>query len=90
MTPRQGLRYAIALFGSEARLAAAIDYSTDGINEAKKRGKVTAEMAVNIERVTEKRVTRLMLRPDLFGNGNGLVKNSWARGNRRHRPERRR
>jgi DNA-binding transcriptional regulator YdaS (Cro superfamily) len=88
MTPREGLNFAVSLFGSESKLAAAIGYSQDAMNRACKLGKPTAEMAKNIEIVTKRKVTLKTLRPDLFGNGKELVKHSWSRGHRRSRRRR--
>lgn len=88
MTPREGLNLAVSLFGSEKKLSEAIRFSQDAINRARQLGKPTAEMAFNIEQATGKQVTRLMLRPDLFGDGDKLIKNSWSRGHRRSRRRR--
>lgn len=61
------LRRAIALAGSEQKLAALAGFSQVAINKAKRRGGVSAEMAVAIERATAGRVARAELRADLFG-----------------------
>ena len=90
MTPREGLNFAVSMFGSQKALAEAIGYSSqDAIHRAIQLGKPTAEMAKNIEIVTRRKVTRKVLRPDLFGNDKELVKNSWTRGNLRSRRRRR-
>lgn len=60
---------AIGLAGSEAKLAAKVGCSQVAINKAKRRGSVSAEMAVEIERATEGGVTASALRPDLWPSG---------------------
>jgi DNA-binding transcriptional regulator YdaS (Cro superfamily) len=90
MTPREGLEFAVSLFGSQEKLARAIKFSGRALSRAKDVGRVTAEMAFNIERATNKRVTRLMLRPDIFGNGNKLIKHSWYHRGGHRRSQRRR
>lgn len=57
---------AIEFAGSEAKLGAATGYSQHAIWQAKRRGRVSAEMAVAIERATQGAVSRAELRPDLF------------------------
>lgn len=57
---------AIEIAGSEAKLGALIGCSQVAINKAKHRGSVSAEMAVAIDRVTEGKVSKSELRPDLF------------------------
>lgn len=55
------------LLGSQAALARACGYSRSGINLALHgRRKVSAELAVAIERATGGEVSRATLRPDLF------------------------
>lgn len=65
MTPTDALLKAIRVAGSEALLAARIGYTQAAISHARRRGAVSAEMAVNIEAVTG--IKRAWLRPDLFG-----------------------
>ncbi len=64
------VKTAIRLLGSEARLAAASGVSQVSINKAKRRvangGRVSAELAVAIEKATNQAVTRSQLRPDLW------------------------
>jgi DNA-binding transcriptional regulator YdaS (Cro superfamily) len=60
------LRRAIALAGSEAKLGALAGVSQNAIWQAKVKGRVSAELAVAIERGLRGRVTRAELRPDLF------------------------
>lgn len=88
MTPREGLNFAITLFGSEVKLARAINFSPDALNRAKWLGKATPDMANNIEVVTGGQVTRQILRPDIFNDNPKLVKNSWTRGHLRSRRRR--
>ncbi|MFH1557446.1 MAG: YdaS family helix-turn-helix protein [Pseudomonadota bacterium] len=57
---------AVRMIGSEARLAAAAGYSQHAIWKAKKVGRVSAEMAIAIERATYGHVSKEQLRPDLF------------------------
>lgn len=57
---------AIAIAGSEQKLGAAAGVSQNAIWQAKKRGRVSAELAVAIEKATSGAVTRAELRPDLF------------------------
>lgn len=58
---------AIRIVGSESKLGAAAGYSQNAIWWAKSRGRVSAELAVAIERATDGQVSRHELRPDLFG-----------------------
>lgn len=57
---------AITLAGSEAKLGAAAGYSQHAIWHAKKRGRVSAEMAVAIDRATGGAVAKHRLRPDIY------------------------
>lgn len=57
---------AIKIAGSEAKLGAATGYSQHAIWQAKRKGRVSAEMAVRIERATQGLVSKAELRPDLF------------------------
>jgi len=63
----QALNKAVALAGSETRLSRATGYSQPAINKARRRGRVSAELAIAIERALGGAVTRAELRPDLFG-----------------------
>ena len=67
MTGYSPLELAIARAGSEAKLAGKIGYSQHAVWHAKRRGRVSAEMAVAIDKFTEGEVSKEMLRPDLFG-----------------------
>ncbi|TQI72941.1 YdaS antitoxin of YdaST toxin-antitoxin system [Bosea sp. AK1] len=55
---------AIALAGSEAKLAERVGCSQVAINKAKRVGRVSAEMAVKIEAAVG--IPRQQLRPDLW------------------------
>jgi DNA-binding transcriptional regulator YdaS (Cro superfamily) len=57
---------AIKWAGSEAKLGSLIGCSQVAINKAKKRGKVSAEMAVAIDDLKDCPVSKQELRPDLF------------------------
>jgi DNA-binding transcriptional regulator YdaS (Cro superfamily) len=57
---------AIALVGSEAKLGDACGKSQNAIWAAKRAGRVSAELAVAIERATGGRMPRWRLRPDLW------------------------
>lgn len=57
---------AIQIAGSEAKLGKATGYTQNAIWQAKRRGRVTAEMAIAIETATLGVVPKVRLRPDLF------------------------
>jgi DNA-binding transcriptional regulator YdaS (Cro superfamily) len=57
---------AIRLAGSEAKLAAAIGCSQVAINKARRRGTVSAEMALAVHRFSAGAVPASALRPDLW------------------------
>jgi len=57
---------AIALAGSEKKLGDLTGYSQNAIWDAKRRGRVTGEMAARIDRATAGAVPKWKLRPDLF------------------------
>lgn len=59
---------AILIAGSEAKLGKAAGVSQNAIWSAKRRGRVSAELAIRIERATMGEVTRAELRPDLFAD----------------------
>lgn len=77
MTPRDYLEIAREVFGSDKALAEAIGFSQASLVRAKALNKPTCEMAVNIEAATHGKVTRQMLRPDLFDYPAKIIKNSW-------------
>ena len=58
---------AIRLFTSEAKLGAATGYSQNAIWHAKRTGRVSAEMAVAIDKATGGQIPKAAMRPDLFG-----------------------
>lgn len=60
---------AIAIAGSEAKLALTTGWSQVGINKAKRRGRASAELAIAIHRATRGAVPASDLRPDLFPPG---------------------
>lgn len=64
---RQHMERAIKLAGSEKKLGDAAGVSQNAIWSAKRAGRVSAELAVGIERATGGEVSRVDLRPDLFG-----------------------
>lgn len=66
MKKQTPIETAIALAGSETKLGEATGYSQAAINKAKKAGRVSAEMAVAIEKATKGQVSRHRLRPDIF------------------------
>jgi DNA-binding transcriptional regulator YdaS (Cro superfamily) len=59
---------AIAFAGSEAKLGRAIGRSQNAVWQAKRRGSVTAEMALAIDVATAGQISKSDLRPDLFGS----------------------
>lgn len=60
------LAAAIQFAGSEAKLAALAGVSQPAINKAKQAGRVSAELAAAIDRVTNGAVSKSDLRPDLW------------------------
>jgi DNA-binding transcriptional regulator YdaS (Cro superfamily) len=64
---------AIALAGSEARLGEVTGFSQAAINKAKRRGRVSAEMALEIHRFTGGAVAASELRPDLWSRGEDVA-----------------
>ena len=67
MTFSAALKKAVAIAGSESKLSRVTGYSQPAINKARRRGRVSAEMAIAIERALKGAVSRQELRPDLFG-----------------------
>ena len=57
---------AIAIFGSEDKLAEATGMSQSRINEAKHGGQVGPRLAMAIDRATKGKVSKSALRPDLW------------------------
>lgn len=64
---KQLLETAIADAGSQAKFAAAVGLSQQGISYVLRSGRVSAETAIAIERATEGKIKREQLRPDIFG-----------------------
>ena len=60
------LKRAVSLAGSQAKLGKASGFSQHAIWLALQSGRVSAELAVGIERATDGLVSRKELRPDLF------------------------
>lgn len=60
------IKQAIAIAGSEAKLGRAAGVSQHAIWSAKKKGRVSAELAAAIDRATGGAIGKAMLRPDLF------------------------
>lgn len=63
---RTPIERAIEFAGSEAKLGEGIGFSQVAINKAKRRGSVSAEMALAIHRFTGGHVPASALRPDLW------------------------
>lgn len=60
------LQAAIAIAGSEAKLGKLVEKSQNAIWSAKRKGRVSAELAAAIDRATNGAVSRQKLRPDLY------------------------
>ena len=65
----EAIALAIAMFGSQQKLAAALGVSQGAVHKWLYGGRVSAENSIGIERVTGGRVSKAVLRPDLFGTG---------------------
>lgn len=57
---------AIALFGSETKLASAAGVSQPTINEAKRKGRVGHRLARGIDEATGGKISKSSLRPDIW------------------------
>jgi len=57
---------AIAFAGSEAKLGTMIGKSQNAIWSAKRKGRVSAEIAAGIDRITNGTISKSDLRPDLY------------------------
>jgi DNA-binding transcriptional regulator YdaS (Cro superfamily) len=82
MSSREAFARAISIFGSEMKLAEAIGYTQSTVHRAKRTGRPSAEMALAIEVATRRmpvKITRLMLRPDLFGKKATAMPHGWVR-----------
>lgn len=60
------LERAIAIAGSEAKLGRMLGKSQNAIWSAKRKGRVSAEIAIGVHRVTNGIIAKEALRPDLF------------------------
>lgn len=60
------LERAIAFAGSEAKLGSLTGYSQNAIWYAKRNGRVSAELASAIDRVTNGIISKSEMRPDVF------------------------
>lgn len=70
MEHRDLLERAIRALGSQQKLAEAIGLSQQGVSYLLNNApRVTAEVAIAIERATKGQIRREQLRPDLFGSG---------------------
>lgn len=67
------LNDAIVLLGSQARLAEACGVTQASVWQAKEAGRVSAELALLIERATGGKITARQLRPDLPWPGSRLA-----------------
>lgn len=77
MDSREALNVAVRHMGSTQKLCDAIGFTQNALWRAMRNGRPTAEMSNNIEAVTGGRVTRLMLRPDLFAEKAEIVEHAW-------------
>ena len=57
---------AISFAGSEAKLGVLTGYSQNAIWYAKRNGRVSAELAIAIDRVTSGVISKAEMRPDVF------------------------
>lgn len=71
MTPKNFLKAAVCILGGQDILAKSVGVSKQSISYwlQRKNGFVPAEAARSIENATGGRITRIDLRPDLFGDG---------------------
>jgi DNA-binding transcriptional regulator YdaS (Cro superfamily) len=76
---RAYIETAIALLGSQAKLADACGVTQASIWQAKKAGRVSAELALLIERATGGEITARQLRPDLPWPDSPLAPDAHAR-----------
>jgi DNA-binding transcriptional regulator YdaS (Cro superfamily) len=60
---------AIAKLGTETKLALAAGVSQATINEAKRTGRVGPRTAIGIDRATGGEISKTVLRPDLWPEG---------------------
>lgn len=63
------IEHAISIFGTQVALAKAIGVTSEAVRRWRIGiQRVTAERAIDIERVTSRAVTRHALRPDIYGD----------------------
>ncbi len=62
------IQQAIAMLGSEKKLAAAAGVSQPVVNVAKKTGRVGPRFAVGVHKATNGKISKADLRPDLFSD----------------------
>ena len=68
MKHRPLIKRAITIAGSQKKLAAAIGLSQQGVSYLLNGApRVTAEIAIKIEKATRGEIRRQQLRPDIFG-----------------------
>ena len=63
---RSAIEVAIADVGSQGAVARALGITRQAVTFWVRTGRLPAERAIELEELTEGRVTREMLRPDLF------------------------
>jgi DNA-binding transcriptional regulator YdaS (Cro superfamily) len=63
---RQAITRAVAILGSEVKLAAACGVSQPAISKAKLRGRISPRLALAVDQATNGRVSAADLRPDLW------------------------
>jgi DNA-binding transcriptional regulator YdaS (Cro superfamily) len=63
---RQAITRAVAILGSEVKLAAACGVTQPAISKAKLRGRISPRLALAVDRATNGRVPASDLRPDLW------------------------
>lgn len=61
------LEQVIEILGSQEALASCLKIRSPSISDWRKRGRVPAERCLEIEKLTDSRVSRYDLRPDVFG-----------------------
>ena len=67
MTELDALKTAIEIIGSQGKLAAALGYSQPSVSDwVNRSGRAPAEAVLDIERLTDGRVSRHQLRPDIY------------------------
>jgi DNA-binding transcriptional regulator YdaS (Cro superfamily) len=69
---------AIAFAGSQTRLGEATGFSQAAINKARRRGRLSAEMALAIHRFTGGAISASELRPDLWSRDDPSVASPFA------------